>query len=455
MSTAASTTLLAAPSPDAGTPRLRWWAVALFLFGCFFLAVQDMASPTLWQDNGDADIAGWVNRVDGGQAKRQIGFLALAAFGCLGLILPSRRTDIDADEVSPYWPVLFPLIVFVGWGYLSILWSHDRSLTAKRLIVFTAIWTSVVTLLKHFGLRNFVGFIVVYATLTLLVGIFAELKVGVFGEVASEPYRFAGTMSPNHSALTACMLAIACTYLLTSKLDLTRVQWLGLVALAVVAGLVVFFTRSRTALAAGMLGVGAILALRLRPAWSIVVAVGGILMALVIAFGYEARLFGEVWEVALMGRTTSDVRTLTGRTDIWAFALEHAVRDPTRLVTGFGYDSFWNAANTEAISRRVGFTISEAHNAYLEVLLGTGMIGAVAWLLMLTMGLWYHLSRGRLDSGRWSPDSALAIGVIAMASLHGLAEVAFTHAQVPTMVLLACIAVAAFQSNTHGEEGQA
>ena len=139
-----------------------------------------------------------------------------------------------------------------------------------------------------------------------------------------------------------------------------------------------------------------------------------------------------------MGRKESDVTTLTGRTAIWQFAGQQLMDDPSRLLMGFGHDSFWTAGMTDAVSRMTGFTISEAHNAYLEVTLNLGLVGALLFVTCLLGSAARWLAVGRTRLGRYPPDAAFAVALVALALVHGLVESTMAHAQFWTLLLFVC-----------------
>lgn len=73
--------------------------------------------------------------------------------------------------------------------------------------------------------------------------------------------------------------------------------------------------------------------------------------------------------------------SFTGRTEVWAFAISHAVEKP---FLGHGYLAFWN---TEAMRHGGGelntdwaSTASHAHNGYLDVVLSVGFPGLALYL---------------------------------------------------------------------------
>jgi O-antigen ligase len=417
------------------------WA-GVIAFACLFLATQDINAPLMWRDDGSADIAGWVDRVAEGRASRQVGFLTLAGFGVLGLLLPARR-DEPRRRV---WPLLFPLVSLVLWAYLSVLWSDDRSLTAKRLVVFTAIWTSVEAAVKHLRMRDVAVAAGTYAGLTLLAGLYAEFLHRGVGEASAHAWRFAGTGSPNNTGLVAFFLAAAMLHGIVRRgFTGTGTGWRWLIFASALG--ILWMTRSRTSLAIALLALSTQASLAVRPTRAAAAALAGATVLSLGVFLVIAGLLGPVWQAALMGRDSSNVQTLTGRTDIWAFAIEEATQDPARAVAGHGHDTFWSAERTQQVSRRVGFTISESHNAYLEAWLNLGLVGTLAWAVAVagSAAVWAGRARptGLDDPVELAADASFGAAVCLAAVVHGLAESTFTHAQFGTLVLFTVCGLAA------------
>ena len=76
--------------------------------------------------------------------------------------------------------------------------------------------------------------------------------------------------------------------------------------------------------------------------------------------------------------------TFTGRTDIWAFALQslHA-----RLLTGYGFASFWGSSAIQNLPEGkewAGFA-AHSHNGYLDTALGMGVPGLLLLILVLVI----------------------------------------------------------------------
>lgn len=101
------------------------------------------------------------------------------------------------------------------------------------------------------------------------------------------------------------------------------------------------------------------------------------LTTVVIVLAYP----NSVWEV--LG---SDA-TLTGRTVLWELVLRLISERP---LLGWGYSAMWlpTDAITIAVSKAVGWTVPQAHNALLEVTLELGLVGLVIVLSFVAVSLW-------------------------------------------------------------------
>lgn len=427
---------ISAHAPERLFARPGAWLLAAFLFGVFFLATQDVNAPFLWHGDAESDIAGWVARVEHGQASRQIGFVLLGAFGAAGVLRPARAER----RFRPDWLLVYPLMVLIVWAYLSLLWSHDRGLTLKRLVVFTSLWLSIAAVVKHFRLRDVILAVTFYGVASLAAGIVNEARAGTSVSQLLA-VRWAGTMHPNHAGITMVMLILAMLYFATTRRR--RAQVIACLGVVAVAFIFLLLTRSRTSLGAALASMLVFALLRLRRSHAVILVSAGAAMVAALFFLYEARLLGPVWEALLMGRSESNVRTLTGRTDIWAFGLSQLQAEPVRLVTGFGHDSFWTAAKTSTISRITGYTISEAHSVYIEIALNLGLVGASLFLFSLGVALVRWLGVGRTRLGRYPAEAAFSASYLTVLFVHGLAESTMAHAQFCTFVAFCVVGMAA------------
>jgi exopolysaccharide production protein ExoQ len=110
----------------------------------------------------------------------------------------------------------------------------------------------------------------------------------------------------------------------------------------------------------------------------------------VSALAYTAFIFFGADLVAVVGR---DV-TLTGRTDIWPIVLDAIWQKP---LLGFGYYAAAQDFMGPILDASVGIRYS--HNGYLDVLLGTGIVGLVSLLFCFFSVLVAGIGRVKTSAG--------------------------------------------------------
>jgi len=113
--------------------------------------------------------------------------------------------------------------------------------------------------------------------------------------------------------------------------------------------------------------------------------------------------------VNVFASTAGRSATLTGRTEIWAALLPAAMQKP---IVGSGFGGFWTSRTRDL------FQISEAHNGYLEVLLGLGFVGILLVSLFL-LSCCQKAQREILTNFDWG---VLCICYIIMAVVHNIGE---------------------------------
>jgi O-antigen ligase len=120
--------------------------------------------------------------------------------------------------------------------------------------------------------------------------------------------------------------------------------------------------------------------------------------------------------VSLIGRNL----TLTGRTDIWSAAAP-AVAAKSWL--GYGYYAFWLDEHGPAywVRQAVGWDVPSAHSGWLELALGVGRIGVIAFALQFAATLWRG-ARAAFDpvAGLWAPAFLAAFALYTFSESHTL-----------------------------------
>jgi exopolysaccharide production protein ExoQ len=126
----------------------------------------------------------------------------------------------------------------------------------------------------------------------------------------------------------------------------------------------------------------------------------------------------QLFEAAMLGRD-DDVASLSGRGFIWPVCWEHIVQRPW---LGYGYGSFWTPSRIEVFLEEIQFSIFEAHNGYLELLLGTGIFGCVLYVAFMVTTLCAS-ARATLQSDESS--YSLLFGIMVFAFIYSNSESGF------------------------------
>jgi len=133
--------------------------------------------------------------------------------------------------------------------------------------------------------------------------------------------------------------------------------------------------------------------------------------------------------------------TFTGRTSTWGVVVDAWQRRP---IGGFGFFAGWFDPEVRAGLARIGFNHWEAHNGYLEVLMGAGIVGVLvlAWLLVgVVRAVW------RRRDHEWAP-TWMALVVFALVS--NVSETNIAANRLMWFVLVAVLATAGAREQSPG-----
>ena len=422
-----SAPMILTDAPPTWRGRIPWFTGWL-LFAVFALAGWAWSPSKRWYASSEDDVAALVDRISEGESTRQVAYAVLLCYGLAMTLRPATR------DVALKARVIYPVLLFVGWALVSVTWSTDRAMTAKRLVVFVAMVTTVVGLLKHYDIKQIAQIAMIISGFTMAFGLVNELRIIATDHPSFGQWRFGGMMHPNHAALNACILLAASQYLFRSTGRKI------LFAVAVVALLVLFATKSRTALMSGITLTAAFWVLSSKPSklvWSLLLVcwLGAGAMWL-----SSLELMPDIAGFISMGREdvkTQDVSQLTGRTDIWKYAIMQADKDPNRTFIGYGFETFWTPENTRGVSDFVKFKICEGHCCYLDWYLELGLVGVgIYGLILLTAVLRWSVAARVLQS----PSAAIAAAILFGTIVHGFAESSLGDAGPATLFVYASIA---------------
>lgn len=143
--------------------------------------------------------------------------------------------------------------------------------------------------------------------------------------------------------------------------------------------------------------------------------------------------------------------TLTGRTVLWSVALQLIEWRP---VLGFGYNAFWTApafSDLMATIQAQGDTINGFHNAYLESLVATGILGGTTFALSVVVTVFRVFRRYLTD---FSIESLGMIYFVMSAVVFSFFDIVLYREHDINQLLLATMFTAAYRGMGSDERKQ-
>lgn len=384
--------------------------VTIILFSvCYYALGNEWATPLLDVDNFQLDPADVEEQAESG---RNIWRLAMFSIGSLGiglLITPGGRRGKIGNLLS------LAMIASVGWIVLSVLWSEIPALTFRRAMGFVCIFIGTLGVAKHFSATHVCMLAVAYGTFVMLVSVATEISHGTFNPLDGS-YRFAGTAHPNQTAIRLSVLSI-CSLALAGRYW----KWRPILIPIFICGFgVVFLTKSRSSLAALLLAIGAVWALDSSRMFKLgTIAFCGLMFFLVaagsLATGVDS--LEAFAEMTTMGRDDGDdPSSFTGRVPLWEYAMKDIAENP---IFGAGAGSYWSDAQLADAHYELEWALPDAHNAYLEVSLGLGLVGLFLAVATTFIGM---ASLSRIESREMDRGLGAIFGICTFGLLNGFFE---------------------------------
>jgi len=368
-------------------PRSRpffWWALGV-VFLAFFLANHDVTVSTAEAFTGSVDEM--EEQAVGGNLLRRIAFLAIAGLGLIGLMTSVQREDLKTPQTG-FGLLGVLMFAFFGWCLLSLFWSDDPTMTLRRVVVLGCLLTGALGIVRQLSLRELLHLAWIVPAAGLAVGFGAELALGTF-RPWSAGYRFSGTLHPNSQGLSLAAMCFAtfCLARDAGRREDRRAYRGRYWSLFAVGLLFLVLTKSRTSFAGVMLAVTLLATLRTASGWKWSVGLASlwtVSTAALCIMLFDVDVERQLTGLALLGRT-EQAGSLTGRLPIWETLLEFVRQRP---LVGYGYGSFWTPDRIDTVSSELQWGVREAHSAYLDTVLGVGLVGGMLLLLTIFTGLW-------------------------------------------------------------------
>jgi len=322
-----------------------------------------------------------------------------------------RSIIIVGRNAASFLVATFGLLAIMSFG-----WSIDKSATATAITAWSVTFAAASLLLGLDRDRLGRALLAPFGIICALSLVYAAISPDAFS-VTEGLLRLRGVVYGPHGLAEPSVL---CLCMLASGIGGFRrvTAWLLFVAFAAC----LYFTYSRQAYVAVVAGVGLAIYLRMKGNARLGLVFGGLALVGAVLVFFVFPSDGDV--TAMISRGGGDnVGTLTGRTLIWAAAVELIAAKP---LLGYGFGAGGRAI--EAGYSAGAWTTQSAHNAVLQTGLDLGGIGIA--LLILSVGL-FVLNAFRIDR-RFSIPLAVAVVTISLVE-RGLYE---TGGFVPLVFLI-------------------
>lgn len=287
-------------------------------------------------------------------------------------------------RVDKFSEVLMLVVVLVSCLYAPNI-PYALAAAFSMIAVFSLFFLSSAILSNREILRNiilgsslvsFLSLIVYYA-----VPDFSHMKVYSEGEIILSSRMSGIAGSPNSAGYIAafCLLALY-YYRRYFPQKVPAYYW----PLVVINSAAWFLSNSRTSLAALILSIILAGFARLSSTKLAVVFLGvcaGIVFLSIVDVN-------TIFAMLARSGDASEITSATNRTIIWSTVLDLAAERPL-LGYGYGSGTFVLPAKSDVI----GFSVTQAHNAFLQVLLVSGIVGLFFFTMMLLIKMYYALKQ--------------------------------------------------------------
>ncbi|THD65992.1 MAG: O-antigen ligase family protein [Bradyrhizobium sp.] len=360
---------------DAIVGELRRQQVMDIVRGVTFVGVLLLAWVSLhpFEDLGEVQI---------GDASTGNEVLTYAAFGGLavltiGLTMRANMRGL-ATLLSPGF------ILFTGWIFATVVLSLDPSTSIRRFALTACVIAVAATLLLLPKSQNELMRWFSIAALALLaicyLGLLFAPNLSIHLATDAQEPGLAGSWRgsfghKNEAAAVMAMLLFLGIYIARSGACLSGAAIIGLSSLFLLysAG------KSSLTLCFAVIVLTSLTAL-VRSLWGRAVL---LLMPLLLLnmLSVGTVMSDGLAEVAKLLPLDS---SFTGRTDIWAFAVESAQK---RLPIGYGFEAFWGSSSVRDLpeGKEWAAYASHSHNGYLDTTLAMGLPGLALLIAVLVI----------------------------------------------------------------------
>ncbi|MEE2024478.1 O-antigen ligase family protein [Alkalimonas mucilaginosa] len=394
-------------------PKFNYQNAASLLLGLLLAFSFTGLSPFSTSSGLDIELSD----TGGGSFARQIIFIFFFG-GALAIFL--KKQNVSELQKIPL------LLLFMGWCFLSIFWADHPAISVRRVALLLITVSTIFMLISCMTLDQTIICITrVLATLVIISLIAMPVLPGAV-HTGAELFdtglegNWKGIFIHKNHAGPALMVAIS--LFLYQYYHKRSYVWLVLVFLAFIF---LVFTKSKTSIALLMpsLMFGYLLykTLHLKSFSNIV----GIIYICILSLLFILREPIIDSFVSIL----DNPEAFTGRATIWDIILR-AIQD--HFWFGIGYGSVWSVGEDMLVAEYAFgwvdwvFTLTHAHNGYLEVLISLGIIGLT--LCLATFVIMPFFKAVSLSNSSVHPFMFLFFSSFLFFTLHNMLETDFLNA---------------------------
>jgi O-antigen ligase len=285
---------------------------------------------------------------------------------CAALIMMRWRRTLAAIRAS--WPILLLPMLAV----LSMTWSIDPILTLRRSIIFSLSTIMYIYVGERWGIDEFAE-LFAKSQCILILGSFAMYFIAP--QIALDPSHM-GSWRGLTGHKNTFGESMGVTAVLLFLVRFRRFRWLQVIFF-LASGIFLYLAHSATAIVVCaltfcLMPFFRVARLRLKER-TVAYSICGVLLAIIayVILNHSTDL------LLMLGRDA----TLTGRTELWSLVVDAIKKQP---LLGYGYEAFWEGfrGQSREILQETGWLVPMAHNGYLDLCLGLGLVGFAAFLFV-------------------------------------------------------------------------
>ena len=348
-------------------------------------------------------------------------------------------TKLNRIPLRTIWFSLAPMIGVLLLALVSVFWSEYPWLTVRRsshLLIEVISLILIALAYRDEPESLLTRLFYIFGVITLANA--ASLAVP---SISFSPIGFMGIHYHKNEAGAFFFCAIPLFALGILNRNTSKIRLAAVLLFLIAAGLFLL-TQSKSAWVCVLIGIPLTFGLRLmikghrhfRVVMPLMFLAFGFAMLLIIAdVGVDTILNG------IFGDTT-----LTGRSDIWQFALVKFYSEP---VHGIGYGALWQTGveiEQYLSAYDVIGAVNEAHNGYIDILAQLGALGVVLLIVFLAI-VSIRLCRviNRYENRHLAGIGSYALYLLIGSLIYNISESSFFHTGISLWVMLVLVSTCA------------